>query len=58
MKTLRRLLRRPLRLDRAIEVGEDRGLVFDLELLQRGFQESLLVARLLRRPPRYVKGRK
>ena len=58
MKTLRRLLRRPLRLDRAIDAGEDRGPVFDLELLQRGFRESLLVAKLLRRPPRVVKGRK
>ena len=58
MKTLRRLLRHPLRLDRAIEADRDQGPVFDLELLQRGFRESLLVARLFRRPARYVKGKR
>lgn len=49
-KTLRRLLRRPLRLDRAVEPE-----AFDLELVHRGFRESLL-ARLFRRPARYVRG--
>lgn len=51
-KKLRRLLSRPVRIDRAVETG-----VFDLEIVQRGFRESLLVARLFRRPARYLRGR-
>ena len=51
-KMLRFLLRRPVRLDRPVETD-----VFDLELVQRGFRESLLVARLFRRPAKYVRGR-
>jgi len=54
MKTLRKLLRRPVKLDRRIEDG----FVFDLEIVERGFKESLLVARLFRRPARYVRGRR
>lgn len=50
MKTLRRLLRRPVRLDRSIEVP-----VFDLEVVHRAFEESLRVARLFRRPAKYVR---
>jgi hypothetical protein len=50
MKTLRR---RPLRLDRPIETP-----VFDLEVVHRAFEESLLVARLFRRPARYVRQRR
>jgi hypothetical protein len=50
MKTIRRLLRRPTRLDRPIDAP-----VFDLEVVHRAFEESLLVARLFRRPARYVK---
>ncbi len=58
MSTLRKLLRRPLRLDRSIETGRDRGRAFDLDILQRSFRESLLVARLFRRPAKYVRGGK
>ena len=53
MKTLRRLLRHPMRLDRPVEVP-----VFDLEVVHRAFEESLLVARLFRRPARYVRKRR
>jgi len=56
-KTLRRLLRRPIRLDRSIEASCGSTPPFDLELVQRGFKESLLVAQLFRRPVRYVRGR-
>jgi hypothetical protein len=55
-KMLIRLLRRPLRLDRRVE-APDPGLVFDLDLLQRSFKVSLLVARLQRRPATYLRGR-
>jgi len=51
-KMLRKDWRRPLRLDRSI-----RGAVFDLEMVYRGFRESLLVARLFRRPVRFFRGR-
>jgi len=51
-KMLRKLLRRPLRLDRPVETA-----VFDLEIVHRGFKESLLVARLFRRPAKYLRGR-
>ena len=51
-KMLRFLLRRPVRLDRPVEAD-----VFDLEVVQRGFRESLLVARLFRRPAKYLRGR-
>ena len=54
MKTIRRLLRRPVRLDRPVE----HEVVFDLEVVERGLRESLLVARLFRRPARYVKQRR
>jgi len=52
MKTLRKLLQRPVRLDRPVETS-----VFDLDLVDRAFRESLLVARLFRRPSRYFRGR-
>ena len=51
-KMLRKLLRRPLRLDRPIETA-----VFDLEIVHRALKESLLVAQLSRRPLRYLRGR-
>ena len=51
-----RLLRRPVRLDRRVEAPEP-GLVFDLDLLQRSFKVSLLVARLSRQPSRYLRGK-
>jgi hypothetical protein len=51
-KMLRKDWRRPVRLDRAI-----RGAVFDLEMVHRGFRESLLVGRLFRRPVRFFRGR-
>jgi hypothetical protein len=53
-KMLIRLLRRPVRLDRRVEAP---GPVFDLDLLQRSFEVSLLVARLQRRPPTYLRGK-
>lgn len=53
MKTLRRLLRRPVRVDRPIDVP-----VFDLDIVHRAFEESLLVARLFRRPGKYVRHQK
>jgi hypothetical protein len=56
-KTLRRLLRRPVRLDRSVEASYGSAPPFDLELIHRGLQESLLVAQLFRRPVRYVRGR-
>jgi hypothetical protein len=56
-KTLRRLLRRPVRLDRPVEASSGGAAPFDLELIQRGLKESLLVAQLFRRPVRYVQGR-
>ena len=52
MKTLRKLLRRPVRLDRPVETP-----VFDLDVVDRAFRESLLVARLYRRPAKYLRGR-
>ena len=47
---------RPVRLDRRVE-APDLGWVFDLDLLQRSFEVSLLVARLRRRPPKYLRGK-
>jgi hypothetical protein len=48
--------KRPLRLDRRVE-PDGHGLpVFDLDLIQRGFRESLLVAGLFRRPAKYLRG--
>jgi hypothetical protein len=52
MKTLRKLLRRSVRLDRPVEAP-----VFDLDVVDRAFRESLLVARLFRRPAKYFRGR-
>jgi hypothetical protein len=52
MKELRKLLRRPVRLDRPVEAP-----VFDLEIVDRAFRESLLVAQLFRRPAKYFRGR-
>jgi hypothetical protein len=54
---LRKLLRRPLRLDRPIEAPWDQGPVFDLDVVTRGFRVSLLVARLFRRPAKFLRGR-
>jgi hypothetical protein len=56
-KTLLRLLRRPVRLDRPIEASSGSAPLYDLELIERSFKESLLVAQLFRRPVRYVPGR-
>jgi len=55
-KLLIRLLRRPLRLDRRVE-APDPGPVFDLDLLQRSFKVSILVARIQRRPATYLRDR-
>jgi hypothetical protein len=56
MRTLRKLLPRPVRLDRPPETPWEHGPVFDLEVVQRGFRESLLVAQLFRRPAKYLRG--
>jgi len=53
MKTIRRLLRRPFRLESPIDAP-----VFNLDIIHLAFEESLLVARLFRRPARYVKQRR
>ena len=59
MRTLpQRLSRRSLRLDRSIESPDGEESVFELDVVHRGFKESLLVARLFRRPARYVRGRR
>ena len=59
MRTLpQRLSRRWLRLDRSIESPDGEESVFELDVVHRGFKESLLVARLFRRPARYVRGRR
>jgi hypothetical protein len=55
-KMLIRLLRRPVRLDRRVE-APDPTVLFDLDLLQRSFDVSLLVARLQRRPVKYLPGK-
>jgi hypothetical protein len=55
-KMLIRLLRHPVRLDRRVD-APDPGLVFDLDLLQRSFKVSLLVARMSRQPSTYLRGR-
>jgi len=52
MKTIRKMLRKPVRLDRTVEAP-----VFDLEVIDRAFRESLLVAQLFRRPAKYFRGR-
>ena len=51
----RKWMKKALRLDRPL-AGDEVVAVFDLELLHRGFRDSLLVAKLLRRPARYLKG--
>lgn len=51
-----KLRRKALRLDRRLEASVDVLPVFDLELLQRSFSDSLLVAKLFRRPARYLRG--
>ncbi|HLY09367.1 MAG TPA: hypothetical protein VKW04_08705 [Planctomycetota bacterium] len=49
--------RKALRLDRRVEASIDLLPIVDLELLDRSFRESLLVAKLLRRPSTYLQGR-
>lgn len=51
-----KLKRKPLRLDRRLEASVDVLPVFDLDLLQRSFSDSLLVAKLFRRPAKYLRG--
>jgi len=51
-----KLKRKPLRLDRRVEAPEHGLPVFDLDLVQRGFRDSLLVAGLFRRPAKYLRG--
>lgn len=47
---------KPLRLDRRLDSAVDILPVFDLELLHRSFSDSLLVAKLFRRPAKYLRG--
>jgi len=56
-KMLRKVLRAPVRLDRSIEASWDAGPAFDLDVVHRALRESLLVARLFRRPAKYLRGR-
>ena len=56
-RMLRRRIRRALRLDRWIDARGGQGPVFDLDVVHRAFKQSLLVARLYRRPARYLRGR-
>jgi hypothetical protein len=51
----RKWMKKALRLDRPLAADEVVP-VFDLELLHRGVRDSLLVAKLFRRPSRYLKG--
>jgi hypothetical protein len=50
------LKKKPLRIDRRLEATADVLPVFDLELLNRSFRDSLLVATLFRRPAKYLRG--
>lgn len=51
----RKWMKKALRLDRPLAADEIVS-VFDLDLLHRSVRDSLLVAKLLRRPARYLKG--
>ena len=55
-KRERKRMTKALRLDRRIEASADLLPFFDLELLDRSFRESLLVAKLSRRPAKYLRG--
>ncbi len=44
---------RPVRLDRRLEAPGDNWPVFDLDLLEAARRDSLLVARLFRKKPRW-----
>ena len=52
-----KLKRKPLRLDRNVETLGHGLPVFDLDIIQRGFTDSLLVAGLFRRPAKYLRGK-
>jgi hypothetical protein len=51
-----KLRKKALRIDRRLEASVDILPVFDLELLHRSFKDSLLVAKLFRRPAEYLRG--
>jgi len=51
-----KLKKKALRLDRRLDAPADVLPVFDLELLHRSFSDSLLVAKLFRRPAKYLRG--
>jgi hypothetical protein len=55
-KRVRKLKKKALRIDRRLEASLDVVPVFDLDLLQRSFSDSLLVAKLFRRPAKYLRG--
>ena len=51
-----KLKKKALRLDRRLEATADLLKVFDLDLLHRSASDSLLVAKLFRRPAKYLRG--
>jgi hypothetical protein len=51
-----KLKKKALRIDRRLEGSIDVVPIFDLELLHRSFCDSLLVAKLFRRPAKYLRG--
>ena len=51
-----KLKKKPLRIDRRPEASIDAWPVFDLELLHRSLSDSMLVAKLFRRPAKYLRG--
>jgi len=52
-----KLKRKALRLDKYVETLGHGLPVFDLDIVQRGFTDSLLVAGLFRRPAKYLRGK-
>ncbi len=56
MKPREMKFRKPLRLDRPVGMLGHGLPVFDLDIVQRGFRDSLLVAGLFRRPAKYLRG--
>jgi hypothetical protein len=51
-----KLKRKSLRIDRRSPAPADVRAVFDLDLLHRSFRDSMLVAKLFRRPANYLRG--
>jgi len=51
-----KLKRKALRIDRRSPAPADLLSVFDLDLLHRSFRDSILAAKLFRRPAKYLRG--